>query len=376
MPNQIDCVDFFFKQAKQVAIGDSVVLRSDDANVIQIARRAGFERDSSGPDNWIRRSIPRWTVNWVRAGSVDMDVWHDLFESCFGYRMSKELENWKYARQDCLGVFVFNGDKPVAFYGALTRQIIYFGEALLAAQICDVMVHPCERGVLTRKGPFFLAAATFLENKIGVDKKHILGFGFPTVKAMQTADKMRLYASVGELVQITWESARQPYAAWRYTVHQVDNANITEASGLWKRMAASLKERTVGVRDSDYIKHRYLDHPVNRYNVLLIKSRWTGKSIGMIVCREHNDAMELVDIIAPVTSVAYLIAVARDRAAQAGKPKLFVWMMAPDAHNFCGSEGTITSLDISVPTSIWENAVNPDVIKNKWWLMAGDSDFR
>ena len=372
----IDLVDYFFQQGRLTDIGDDITLRSDDPLSVLIARRAGFEKDTTLPDHWVKRSLPRWTITWARAGAVNMNGWHDLFESCFGYRMPRELERWKYLQQDCLGILVFNGEKPVAFYGGLSREILYFGIARSAVQICDVMVHPHERGVLTRNGPFFLATATFLENKIGLGKKYFLGFGFPSNRHMQIAQKMQLYEPVGEIVQVAWKSAKQLCAPLRYSFQKVDDDCLHEVDRLWKNMSVTFKDRIIGVRNSERVKYRYLDHPTNCYTVLLVKSRWNGKAFGILVFREHDDTLELIDIIAPITAIYNLIVIARDWAARVVRKNVYAWMTAPDAKKYSGSDGIITPLDIFVPTSIWTSNINPAPLKDKWWLMAGDSDFR
>lgn len=66
------------------------------------------------------------------------------------------------SNQDKYGIFAHIDGKLIAYYGGLSRQFRLNGETLSAVQICDVMVAPKMRGILTRKGPFMHTADTFL----------------------------------------------------------------------------------------------------------------------------------------------------------------------------------------------------------------------
>jgi hypothetical protein len=38
--------------------------------------------------------------------------------------------------------------------------------------------------------------------------------------------------------------------------------------------------------------------------------------------------------------------------------------------------GAVTPLDVWIPTCIWTPGPSPESLRNKWWLMLGDTDFR
>ncbi len=84
-----------------------------------------------------------------------------------------------------------------------TRAIQLFGSPARAVQIGDVMVHPKQRGILTRKGPFFQAAANFLEHFVGQGKDFPIAFGFPSERAYRLAEHLGLYEKVGELMRVS-----------------------------------------------------------------------------------------------------------------------------------------------------------------------------
>jgi len=127
-----------------------------------------------------------------------------LFKLSFKKYLSPELWQWKYANQQAQALCVWEENNLVGHYGGMPRDILFFGEPKMAVQIGDVMVDPSNRGALSRKGPFFLMAATFIDHYIGFEKPFLLGFGFPNRRAMQVAEHLGLYASVGQMLKFSW----------------------------------------------------------------------------------------------------------------------------------------------------------------------------
>ncbi|MDH5552977.1 MAG: GNAT family N-acetyltransferase, partial [Nitrosomonas sp.] len=123
----------------------------------------------------------KWQCRWATAH--DQEAFLSLFESAFGHAIPTSLWTWKYGHQTNYGVFAYIDNKIIAYYGGLPRQFSLNNKTLSAVQICDVMVAPNMRGILTRKGPFMLTAETFLSTQIGSNKPYQFAFGFPTERA-------------------------------------------------------------------------------------------------------------------------------------------------------------------------------------------------
>jgi hypothetical protein len=239
------------------------------------------------------------------------------------------------------------------------------------------MVEPSQRGVMTRSGPFQIAASTFLERRIGHGRPHLLGFGFPTVKALQVAQRLGLYAEVDQITQLTW-SAR---ASWRHRIG-MRLADATQADApivdrLWGQMARDFAGSIIGVRNWKYVEARYLRHPTVEYRCLLLKGMFGGAAHALIVLRALEDRQaELVDIVGPRASFEAAVSGARRWAADQGAARVRAWITASHAGELDLQSPEATPLGLVVPTNAWSPGPAVDEVRGHWWLMAGDTDFR
>jgi hypothetical protein len=356
-----------------VALGD--LAQSDPfgaAAFTALAARFGAAPGSDG--SWAMSRSPRWRPGWVRV--ADEAACLDLFESAFGYRMDPRLWRWKYRDADPLGVGVWQGERLVGFYGGMPRAVLVRGMPASAVQIGDVMVEPSQRGVMTRSGPFQIAASTFLERCIGDGRPHLLGFGFPTVKALQVAQKLGLYAEVDQITQLTW-AAR---ATWTDRIglrlRAVTPADAPVIDRLWQQMARDFPDSIIGVRNWNYLQARFLRHPVVDYRCLLVKPLLAGASAAIVIRALDEAQVELIDIVGPRSSFDAAISGARRWAADAGFKSVRAWITASHANLLERQAPESSPLGLVVPTNVWSPGPAVDEVRGRWWLMAGDTDFR
>lgn len=316
---------------------------------------------------------PKWRLSSLER--KNLPDFFDLFNSVFGSPMTPELWQWKYGLTDGRQLCAWQGEKLVAHYGGMPRKIMLFGKPQTAVQIGDVMVSSNHRGVLTRSGPFFRLAATFLEQYIGYGKPYLLGFGFPNDRAMAIAEKLKLYSEVGHLVEISWApSTIRPCVFTR--LHLLSEADAPEVDGLWHKMRSDLTDSIVGTRDWNYLRQRYLLHPHQHYYLLIVKNRIGGKARGVIVCRHDPEGCEMVDVIAPLHDLPLLITQARRHAKIAKCARFFCRITENFSSLFTGSGGVKQDVGIRIPANAWSDGPPPESLKNRWWLMTGDMDFR
>jgi len=316
-----------------------------------------------------RAEPPRWRIHHVLPG--DFAEVATLFSDVFGQPLSQALWSWKYGDGRGNAVSVRRDGVLVAHYGGLYRDILLFGKPEWAFQICDVMVHGKERGVLTRQGPFFLAAATSAEIY------GPLGYGFPNARAMRVAEKMGLYAPAGKLVEVRWPPAQtRSRVATKVRHLQPDRpADRHAVDRLWAKMASDLSDSAVGVRNWEYLQQRYVRHPHHHYEILVISQRLTGRALGIAVLRNHEGRCELLDIIAPLRQIALVLDQARRMTGIWGLDHLYCWITENHAHRFLACEGHEHPLDVSIPTSCWTADPRAEAFSGKWWLTSGDTDF-
>lgn len=326
-----------------------------------------------------RTCLPTWKVGRLLPNrSQEMLA---LFSNVFGHEMSAAHWHWKYGdgRGSGIGVWRSADGQMVAHYGGTSRNILLFGQPNRAFQACDLMVSASERGSFTRKGPAFLAAATFLEHELGYGAPHLLGVGFPTERAYRLPERLGLYiGSVGKIKELVWPADKLKTSLfWKISEISLDTQKEQDlANACWKRMAADLTERIVGVRDAAYLKHRYFGHPDKHYRIFAVLHRFGLEPAGLFVIRvDSAERCELLDTIGAIAKIPLLVRHARQAAKNEGCNELFLWAVDNIVPDFVPCP-TIKDLPVTVPGNNWTAAPANESIAGKWWLTSGDTDFR
>ncbi len=390
---EIDALTLFADAYDVLAMGGLLVLLAPAARHAAMAARSGVNPDDylaavagrhgfsvhnaaaiPGMYPFVKFTTPRWRVCPVHTQDVPAVL--TLFREVFGHEMTAAHWQWKYGDGRGAAAVARCDGAIVAHYGGVTRPILLFGQPARAFQICDVMVDLKERAVLTKSGPFFLCAASFAES--AVTARSPFGFGFPSARVMRLAEKTGLYTDVGGMTEIRWQPLSDRPRLLTHVRHLSPDASDTDEiiDRLWKKMAHDLSDSVVGVRDARYVRHRYFDHPDKHYDVLVVSSRWSGAALGILVLRRDEGRCELLDVIAPLNRLPALIDQARRLLSHWGFSELYAWITQQYARFFTATGGQQHALDIRIPTSKWIDGPAVEAIRDKWWLMAGDTDFR
>ena len=244
--------------------------------------------------------------------------------------------------------------------------------------MCDVMVDPRERGVMTKQGAMFLTTATMLELYLGLQPAD-LPFGFPSGRHERLGERLGLYAEVGRIAELRWPALLgRPHLSTR--VRHLDrddhDGNRRLITKLWEAMSRDLNEAILLIRDWDYLVYRYLDHPTHHYDLILVTSRFSGKPLGLLVLRRlDDDTVELLDLIGPLDRIPILVDQARRLAGRWGARSLFGWITRQHVERFATPDVSITDPDVSIPTNVWVDGPAVESLKDRWWLMSGDTEF-
>jgi SAM-dependent methyltransferase len=335
-----------------------------------------------------RRSRPTWRLGIV--GSAQSGAMSALFRQVFDKTMDEAEWHWKYGQGRGCAVGQWQGEQLVAHYGAASRPVRMDGQTHLACQVGDVMVLPQANAGLGRQGAFQMVSATLLEGEIGFGQRHLLGFGFPNARAMKVAERLKLYAPVDEVVQLEWLGAtrrRWRDAVWRVAEVQADalqegTATWDALDRAWHAMAAALPRALLPVRDAAWICYRYGQRPGSAYRVRLLFHRLRGlrgaQCLGGWVTRQHADHDELMDLVGSPEHFPMLIRAARLAAAARGLLPLRAWITASHAGALIdpADPPSRAELDVQVPTCIHTAGPAPETLRGRWFLMAGDTDFR
>ncbi len=323
-----------------------------------------------------KHAAPRWRISVMQPD--DAAAVRGLFNEVFAPEtLTPELWQWKYGNGRGLATLAWRGARLVAHYGGLLRLVHYFGVPAQGVQIGDVMTSSAERGVLTRHGAFYQVAATFPERWVGYGARCLIGYGFPNTHAMRVAEKLGLYAATGRMAEVRWPAPRAGRARLLSQARPLDPLRDASAvDALWQAMAADLAQAIVPVRSWADVHHRYLQHPHNTYQLWLIRHRLLRKPLGLLVLRQReNGKLWLLDYIGPLRHAATCLRHAQRLAARQGYDELQAWITTAFASVFTASGAQTCPCEVVIPTSIHTPGPAPQQLHDRWWLMAGDTDF-
>lgn len=305
-----------------------------------------------------------------------------LFEASFGVDFDLELWQWKYQRGK--GTCVVARERPggaiVSHYGGAPRKIDYFGQPSMAIQPCDVMVLPQVRRHYGKSSLFFKTAATFLEREIGNTVGHLLGFGFPNQKAMNIAKRLGLYEKTDDFVEVVYSPAQQSTSKLQLAPLEIQNPlHQTEVDRLWQQMREGFKSGIIGVRDAEYIRYRYFDHPFAQrglYQCHLLRKEADGEVLAMVALKEHDGQVLLMDVVCSTDVIDAVLE--QLNCAVSSRPEsntLKVWISKGWLGKVRLEDCTVNELGIEIPCNSWNPGPSSTTLYGAWWLLAGDMDF-
>jgi len=312
----------------------------------------------------------------------------DLFEKSFNVDFDAALWNWKYSQGDgkCVIARLSKQGEIVAHYGGAPRKISYFGEPSMAIQPCDVMVHPSIRKQYGKGSLFFEVASTFLEREIGNTVSHLLGFGFPNQKTMNISKRLGLYEKTDDFVEIAYPLPSNNEEQEQLPSHSAMldyNPDASESrellDGLWKAMRADFENGIIGVRDSEYIQHRYVSHPFSnshQYRCVTLYEDGSKKPIAFAVLKNQHDGTLLMDLICPVAQMKLAISILKQKlSSKESDSVLRIWITKSGKDKVAMSDAIVNELGIEIPCNSWNPGPSAELLYGAWWLTAGDMDF-
>ena len=302
----------------------------------------------------------------------------ELFEKSFETAFDHEIWRWKYELGN--GKCVVARSEPsgpiVSHYGGAPRQINYFGKKDKAIQVCDVMVLPEVRLQYGKNSLFFKTAATFLEREIGNTVGHLLGFGFPNKKAMNIALRLGLYEKTDDFLECIFPIA-ETKSSVEYKLLDIDPKNPAHQSAvdrLWDSMSPAFENGIIGVRNWEYVKYRYFDHPrgISGEFKRLFLSDGHGDICAAFFLKEHDQCNLVMDIICPFKDITQYIL---KLSLLLNEVRLKIWITKGWSKALEVAGIIENDLGIEIPSNYWNPGPSSEILYGAWWLTAGDMDF-
>jgi hypothetical protein len=312
--------------------------------------------------------------------NADAPAVRELFEKIFKEPMSQALWEWKYSKPNSAATLVFHGKDLVGHYGGVGRRVLLRGRPALCVQIGDVMVAPSARHAVRSQSPMYLSFDLFVSTLLGIGKRFEVAYGFPNDRALGLAIKLGFYAKVATMTQTLWPAERDnswfPPVIQPLECSEFKKVN-TELDHLWQLMAIDFSEALIGIRDLSWLDYRYFQRPHKEYELVLLRSRWTRKPLALIVVQQREEALWLMDFVGPLKHLTIAVKAVRQLAAQRDLQQVLSWCCTHRSEDFAATGAQLKKIPISIPTNnFWTDTITPDELKDRWWLMPGDTDFQ
>jgi hypothetical protein len=357
--------------------------------------------------------------------SPDAEAIRALFEVSFGAPMDSRWQDWKYRVMEGFGIgLTTEKGQLIAFYAGFPRRMVTPSGSRMSEQIPeldpmlnsstreslshfrtlqigDVMVHPAHRAYFGREGPFAAVAKAFIDDQVGAfapnAQRHFAWiYGFPNDRHLKIGQKLGLYAPVDSMWELTMpcDPTRIPDRP-TMVVQRVDRdgfvTNWSAKAKPWiskqiQKLATDLGLCLNG-RDAHWWVQRYLSW--DAYQVFIVLSSECevcsvdqGQLTGLFALRLHKHTQgcraELLDIIASDGEWPSVLLEACRVAGEQSATALYCWASAPaERYLFAvAHKARLEAHSTPLPFSLAAGAWAADRLRDGFWALGGDTDFR
>ena len=314
-------------------------------------------------------------LQFVPPGLERLPEVFQLYERAFGTAIDPALWEWKFGQGRGLGVLALKADQVIAHYGGIVRQVLFDGNSGQALMPADVMVAPEHRGVLTRNGVMQRTARFLFERNLGEGRACRLAVGFPTRRHRLLGEKLGLYEDGGALRELVWPVASQRrWSELGLRVQVLDGIGQMEwCAAAWSMMREDLAHHVVGVRDAQWLAHRYGRHPFKRYQVLGVAGGFGAFKLGVAVLHEAEGEAECLDLMTTRSRMPLLIRALQGWMRERHLTVLRMWVNEPFVAGLLTRDTQVLDRDMRMTVT---TGARSRAYAQRWWVSAGDTDFR
>lgn len=313
------------------------------------------------------------------ASAKDTPQVHALFEEVFRQAISPAMLHWKYAegRGQSWGAWEPDG-MLLVHCGVFLRQALAAGQPVRVAQLGDLMSSARKpSGLARQQSPFSCVIRELLAAQQCPENPDAICFGFPSDRAMRLGEKIGVFTPIDRVFNLVFTPLQPDWHSDLCTPITLDARTSRTIDWLWSSMAADLQQQLVGVRDAAYLRWRYLEHPEHRYQLLLVRSRWLKRPLGVLIVRSQGEERELMDLIAPLCNIPRLLKASREWLARTGGgQRLNLWLSSTFATRFAPLADSCEALEFRIMANPLGPARILERFHKAWWLTSGDTDYR
>ncbi len=218
-----------------------------------------------------------------------------LFKEVFNAETSEGFFNWKFNKTKNFLLAGIENNNVVSFYGLTPRTFIYKDTIFTGVQPCDVMVSASYRGALGSSifQKMLNGYKKYLESN---DTEYVFLFGFPHQRHMKLGERLSGYGLGDHLQWLEWpKNIKTRYNLDCYK-EVINEKVINDIHILWPNMRESMREHSLGLRDANYMKYRYFNHPLFTYEAIRVEEN--NVVIGFVIIKKNNKQQTLMDVVA------------------------------------------------------------------------------
>jgi hypothetical protein len=306
----------------------------------------------------------------------------ELHQLVFAAPLSMAWLEWKYLGRNSpsLGLWNTKGSL-VAHCGGLARPLHLNGRLQAGLQICDVMVHPNWRAILSRRGPFYWISQQFYEQHIGSQRPYHLGYGFPSLRHLQLAQKLELLGDAGPVWELSWQathsaSHRHP---WHWQAIELVEGSMQwqhQLQKAWSIMRAASSTLFLGDRSFAELDWRYRQHPHHKHFYTALKRPWSRTVSGVAIWR-YTDSGSLLwlDWIGAPSDLARAQRMLARRLIAKPRAQLQTWGSEQIRMALRHTPGYAERLVARIGVPLASCLAQDQLDAHSWWWVAGDTDF-
>ncbi len=241
---------------------------------------------------------------WVKPYTDDdeKDVL-SLWTTVFGKETDCDLWRWKYIENPFGNRILLAFDEAgriVGLYGGIPYIAQIENEYHRIVQLMDIMTHPRVR----KSGLFVKFAYQFCDFVEAYSPEPIFFYGFPGSYHLSVGIKYLKYEVCTNKVIFLKYPLKKIDFKYKYDqdikLRWLGNEDLALFDQLWNGCKASYPLSVV--RDSIFVKWRFLDHPRNAYHIMGAMDE-LGALLGYMVFVREADVIRMVDILVPDSAI-------------------------------------------------------------------------
>lgn len=291
-----------------------------------------------------------------------------LFALVFGQNLPLTAWRWKYtgSLQGTPHALVATDAQGavVAHAGAVALRGWYQGQEVPFFQICDVMVHPQQRGHWGTRNIFTTLLRELLD-RLAAQYPQAFCYGFPGRRPFLLGERAQVYGRLERAVETTLLPTGRRLPLLRVISMAWDDPCLDR---LWQRLAPH--SALLLIRDRRYVRWRYADHPLHHYELLGLSLG--GYTLGWVVTRRDGTRWLIVDLLLPRRWLRPALAALRRAAGGRGLETLSLWL-PPGWREQAGGQQQET--EVVTTQMIRHAAFDPAQVRTALYYTMGDLDI-